>query len=588
MWIIKFIKKNDYYMDKPAFNLKGEEGNRTVIGGCLGILYVLIYIALFVYYLIQNYSDYSPTISNYSIAHSFEQDESVIIDKNIFEFAYAFYETGENFKNLEINDYKSEVKFIHEQLGDNYEYKPTDIGSIKKCPDLTPDELAEHLPYQRMLKINKNLLCDELQEDPQFSGNFLDHLIRNQVEATLDINLCSIPEIGNDICNNRKKLEDFSLDKDLRWTFGFKNSHLTTEKPVSGPDNGYVNFSDYIEQDFDLSLDHVIVVTLQINNIETDNNFIFDFFPHDVTTFYTLKAQHSLVPRALEVNNLRIKVVFELDKYEVNNTRSYVKFDSIIANIQAVTYLMDVFFMYIVSVFNFGKLDKLISNIVYQIKPNKSSNELKFSKFPIRGRGSSVYSNETPITKKIEIKGYSSDIPIDSNDKEILDLHGLDSKKQNNLESVNRPIKIKNFNQEEVIKPINTYAEDIIKLNLKREEIKIGLLDRLLIEFGLYSKENKNRDIVMYRIASAYLSKDLDVITYLNNMQDYEKLRDYLLTKDEKLRMILESKREISSNMNAEEVENNLESLNDRLNNVSNSLVEEIKQACYNLNSNLE
>ena len=582
MWIKKFIKKNDYYMDTPAFNLKGEDGNRTLIGGCLGILYIVIYIALFVYYLIQNYSDYSPTITNYTIAHSFEQDETVEIDKNIFEFAYAFYETGKTFKNLEINDYKSEIKFIHEQLGENYEYTPIEIGTIKKCYDLTKEELAEHLPYQRMFKIDKNLLCDELFENPKFSGNFLDHLIRNQVEATIDVNLCSVPDIGKDICTNRKKLLEFSLEKDLRWTFGYKNAHLSTEKPESGPDNGYVNFSDYIEQDFDLSLDHEIIVTLQINNIETDNNFIFDFFPHDLTKFYTLKAQHSLVPRALETNNLRVKIIFELDKYEVNNTRSYVKFDSIIANIQAVTYLMDVFFMYIASVFNFGKMDKLISNLVYQVKSNDTILKTKSNKLAIHSRGSSQYSKETPITKKVEIMGYSDNKQVGYKDIDVLDLHGLDSKKENYLESATRPVKINNFNQSEVIKPVNYYTTDIIKLNLKREELKISLLDRLFIELGIYSEENKSKEIVRYKIASTYLSKDLDVITYLNNMQEYEKLRDYLITKDEKLMLLLENKREITESMNVNEVENNLESLSNRLNNLSNSLIEEIKHACEN------
>ena len=158
--------------------------------------------------------------------------------------------------------------------------------------------------------------------------------------------------------------------------------------------------------------------------------------------------------------------------------------------------------------------------------------------------------------------------------------------------------KIDKANNDNISNKSNKNTNTIKNINyvrnqLKKDELKTNLLETLITElcpwipcFKKLSNKHKTDAKKKYLIASAYLSYDLDIITYLRNIQILEKLRDYTLSEDKKSLMNLDSRRLINSDFNLEEIEEKLEKDIEKFDDLNDSFVENIAIALSKTSDN--
>ena len=711
--MLEFIKRQDYYSETPAFKIKGEDGYKTLLGGVLFIIYFVIYFFLTLYYLINNYTNYKPIVSSiseasdYSIEHTFNHD--------IFQVAVSMFEEGKQIKPMKLS-FTSEIshekisainnQYIHENIGEFIECKVLENniinnakandsalghrnlnvdnnteGPVQSLSSTIQSRLDSNLyPYssfKQYLKVLENhSYCASFHDDIKVGGDLVNSGVKNNIIGHFDIDTCKIDEMNTDICSDNIKLSKFSKDKKLYWVMAFKNNHLTPDLK-----EGYSAFTDSIVGEFDLGSDHEIVMTYSKNILSTDNNFIFDFVPPQEITFPTFTIMHRLIPKDSNPDKVKIFLKLKLSNFDVNHSRGYVKLDSIIANIQAITYLVDVFFISLCQFFHYGKMDIFIANKAYQIfdnpetvksnrrnssivsnilknnivnnNNNVNSNKHKYSN--LYGKSSNFDSrlnsmDNTNNIRNLELNRnktlglelekspnvnskinneivYNDDInrlneneskkdkkvtnisnlelhKIDNNDvmsinsKEAFNNNYLTVKNKDNQNTHQILSKIDKANNDNISNKSNKNTNTIKNINyvrnqLKKDELKTNLLETLITElcpwipcFKKLSNKHKTDAKKKYLIASAYLSYDLDIITYLRNIQILEKLRDYTLSEDKKSLMNLDSRRLINSDFNLEEIEEKLEKDIEKFDDLNDSFVENIAIALSKTSDN--
>lgn len=574
MRLLEWIKRQDYYMETPTFKVKGEDGFQTIFGGILFLLYVLINLVLTLYYFISTYTDYKPTVT--SASRSRELELVSAYDKDNFEFVLAFYEeTHKGIKGMNILNPTS--SFTHEKFDLNAEdpHSIENIGQFSKCLDVE-NELHPENPFNTAKNIkglSDSMICSHFDKDLEIGGDFISNHKKNNIEGHFKFDTCLLEGITPQQCNSNEELSKFSLQQGFHWSFIYLNNHIDNLVP-----HGFSNFTDDIESKFDLGVDHKIIITYTRHQIDIDNNYIFNFFPNSNHAFHSIEVEHRLIPKEQEANFVRIEIEVNLNRIEFSHLREYTKMDSIIANIGAVTYLVDVAFGAIIAFFNYCKMDIYMFNKTYQIMDNKS----KISKSNIPFEKINSTSRPQSITASPNNLRVSDNRAMDTERKEdILHINKVDDAKS---ASTNRPI-VNNYSRIESntggrIHFNSKITSDHVKKSLTKSKINISLWDTIWAEF--YPECIKlNDEQKKYKVASAYLTYDLDVTTYLQMVQDFEKLRDFVLKDEEKLQMLVDQRRIVNAEMDYEEMEQQVEDEMEKMNNLNDSLIEKIHKAVH-------
>lgn len=361
---------------------------------------------------------------------------------------------------------------------------------------------------------------------------------------------------------------------------------------------GYTHFADYIEQQFDLGVNHRVEIIFTKNTLETDNNLIFNFMANDVKEFFTFDVKHTEVERLENLAQMEIVFDISFSRFEKNHTRSYEKLDSTLANIQAVTAIIDWLFAMMLGYFNSNSMEKYLANKVYLVQNSNSNNDYNSIKVSHNRQGSVITNvpfnninanntnNNIDQSLKVELKNSKEnklEIKSDTNRndnyyKEEPDIIELNSQSpsikfnnyQDNLSNDSKKKSINNGKGN--ISPINTQKKITLKIDqaktkLERSKIKINQSQILGYEdFSCCMNKNKNnkvyQEFLKLNLASIYLADDLDIINYLKQKQEFEYIKEMLLNENERFLLKGICPRRVHSNIEAEKVEEILEEKN--------------------------
>lgn len=382
----RFFINQDSFLEIPSFRVKGEDGYKTLTGGILYVVYLFFYMSISMYYLINNFSNYQPIISTYSTSTNFGNE--IILNHENIQLALSFYEEKESILPVTF-DISSEITHKKIDVINNI-FNEVSIGEAIKCKDLETIILSQNknnklenkdlqlLPFYQLKKhlnvLEDNTYCNYFKQNLIYGGDLLSTGLKNVLENEIIIDACSIKGITKEDCNNIQKLSTFSNLNNFNWIFLFKNFELNPNL-----DLGYNAFTESLQNEFDLGMDHIITFTYVKNILTTDNNFIFDFIKPKIITFPSFIINHLKVPRVGNSNEVKLIISFEQSSYDINHDRGYIRLDSILANIQAVVSIFEIFILYLGKLLNYGKLDVYIANKSYNVVNNnkKIKNSLK-------------------------------------------------------------------------------------------------------------------------------------------------------------------------------------------------------------------
>jgi hypothetical protein len=135
--------------------------------------------------------------------------------------------------------------------------------------------------------------------------------------------------------------------------------------PETKTETFYENYTVYIKN------------TITKNVMITDENYIFNIFPNVERTFYTSTVDIIVRPKSdREPASLNIFMTYEYANYAKYFQRSYMKIDSLLANIFSITQVLSAVLILMNYIFNHGNLEYTLMKHLYIFDDNTSGSNM--------------------------------------------------------------------------------------------------------------------------------------------------------------------------------------------------------------------
>ena len=262
---LSFIKEIDFYGKLPEFYLNGKTKKVTIIGRIFTILYIVLYIAYFVYKLYRTFT--RADLAFFDSDSEGSSTLSVDINKENFNFMFTFLDgsTGEAFQDETI-------------------YYPIAYFN---------DEILEMIPCS-IDNIGSQYI--ELFDDPQLDKYYciqhLDHnLIAYKDYFYIQIMACRNTTENNNHCQPKEVIDSYLNGNDMIIKL---EDILLNPKDYNFPTKPRgTDIYSYIFK----NIGQYIYIEMQLVNIVTNDNLIgFDFFEKERSDFYVRFGGVSTVP----------------------------------------------------------------------------------------------------------------------------------------------------------------------------------------------------------------------------------------------------------------------------------------------------
>ena len=502
-----FLEEVDFYGKEPELYINGNSQKVTFIGRIFTIIFIIIYIAIFIYKLYRMYQRIDITF--YDSYSDTGEIPSINVTNENFYIAFSIYDgsTGEPFIDETI--YYPVAYFKDNEIEQSLELGPCNINKIGS-------------------KYKKFFVDSPL--DKYYCFNEVNHTLKAYMNSfAFKIYPCKNTSENNNHCKSREII-DYYLNGN-NFVIKLEDILITPlifEKPVQERTNElyttlFKNFGQYL------------YIEMQIVNIETNDNIIgFDFLTNEKSENFIKYDTLEIIPQpGYDLND-------ENNNYPVCEVEFQLK-DKIFSEKRQYTQLIDVLgevggFMEIISSF-LGTICSFIVDILYEksIVNNLFSFDVKKKIVIIKNKGKDCKIKANNKRKINDNNNQSSRIlsandnynkknrkvfeDIDKNSENIL----IDKRKIANIMETNT-----NNNGDEIIKyenhlnkgKLKPYNIDCIgqekNSNLEKKYIK---LNNCLVYLGFcFIRKRKNVDNVLLDEGLSIIREKLDIFNILKNL----------------------------------------------------------------------
>ena len=507
MDFLRFVKNIDFYGKEPEFYINGNSQKVTFIGRIFTIIFIIIYIAIFIYKLYRMYQRIDITFYD-SYSDTGEIPSFNVTNEN-FYIAFSIYDgsTGEPFIDETI--YYPVAYFKDNEIEKSLELGPCNINKIGS-------------------KYKKFFVDSPL--DKYYCFNEVNHTLKAYMNSfAFKIYPCKNTSENNNHCKS-KEIIDYYLNGN-NFVIILEDILITPlqfERPVKERTNElyttlFKNFGQYL------------YIEMQIVNIETNNNIIgFDFLTNEKSENFIKYDTLEIIPQpGYDLND-------ENNNYPVCEVEFQLK-DKIFSEKRQYTQLIDVLgevggFMEIISSF-LGTICSFIVDILYEksIVNNLFSFDVKKKIVIIKNKGKDCKIKANNKRKINDNNNQSSRIlsandnynkknrkvfeDIDKNSENIL----IDKKKIVNIMETNTNnngdeiIKYENHLNKGKLKPYN--IDCMGKEKNSNQEKKYIKLNNCLVYLGFcFIRKRKNVDNVLLDEGLSIIREKLDIFNILKNL----------------------------------------------------------------------
>jgi len=316
------LKSSDIFGNIVGFKYEGDDRIKSVLGGCLTVLLLIITIVIVIIRFVNwGSNDYNLEVKT----SSFNKDLSFSDNFNstFFGFRLGVLELNKDGRPTTLGELNpigdSSINQVTLAAKPYLLEHQNKIGSIINCYENKENNMLPlFIKFQddSFKETYKNFLCSNISKETNITLGS-DFVVANQsdyIEANLIFDICKVtPKCTDHNALYTKLTNDFRLLFSLNNQFFDKHEH-----------KGYkTSISSYMYHRMDFNKDLVINVIVTKNIIITDPNHLFTIFPTYSNEFYSYQAVISETNRPADLNNvdrlLKVKIVFRDDDQDVAN-----------------------------------------------------------------------------------------------------------------------------------------------------------------------------------------------------------------------------------------------------------------------------
>jgi hypothetical protein len=468
--IKSIIKSFDSYEDIPQFNINGQTNMKSFLGGILSLTSLVFFLGILFYnfgLFISNNEPSAITTRQYRNTSEIE-----VLPKQFFNISLAMVNLGQRVTPSNLKSKSALFASAAIDLSKEQTLTTTPIGMFLNCSETTNQWFNDYQEVQTLFNLlgQGNGLCSQLDpsKDLKVGGNILKSLSTNALRGAIQYDLCGA--VGPEACTNSTILNSLPATG-LGILFENAYTNLTEEL-------GFTNFLDLSNSDINLGNDYIIEFTVTKNIMSTDINPIYSFVPNVESVFYTLTKTMTATQRPPRSKDLTVTINVLIDDYQYAISRSYIKIDSVLANVLSITQIIALVCQYINSFFSFAKIEYTMMTKLYE--------------FPITDdRSPKEAHNMVNIAPRVK-------------NEHSLGSHGNE--------------------QQGVLMEPSSFKRKFERRKLKKNP--------LLLLYDMFPScvSKKNINTILLLKGAKMISHEMNLIIMLKKLIEYEKLRDLLLS----------------------------------------------------------
>jgi hypothetical protein len=502
------VKITDQFPLNFRFFIKDQEQKKTLTGGILSILMIIITIGV----IVKNYLSFI-SWEDPIVRHSVEY----IGTKRSENFSLADMEmihsllNYPSFEPIDSNITVNSSENVYIELSDPFFFSSSNIGYFYNCTDANIKKLDStfYNDYFKSFYYFRNGLCFLNSNDSiQIGGNPIQTQEEAQTLFYFSVDVCSIKELKG-VCLNSSKLEKIQYI----YSFTIKNNYPNMSNP-----KGYDQFFDNYNNFFPFSNDINIDIKLVKNVISSDLNPIYDLFPNKESIFFSFSDISVTTAPSKNPSLITIKVKMKLDSFQNIYKRSYTKIDEALAAILSIYSSICLVCQALVNVFEYGTLDHFFMKKLYYFAPISKQSEVV--NFALSKHIKTINGNIVKVNLNPQENIQADDIVSSKSPRDILIKQNVTENKMIDKDYKITKIRI---NEVESSKPISEWKNIINGYPPERCTSKMILFDLCHCLRGIVTEDVKK--IVMAR---EYLVRDFNIINVLRTLHEFEKIKRIL------------------------------------------------------------
>eukprot|EP00347_Sterkiella_histriomuscorum_P018406 403345626 len=290
-YLKKLITSNDLFGKKIGLNYKGHESHKTLLGGTMSIICLLLVVIYFIMQLVDVFH-FKYTISTQTVYANLELHKEIIDSENL-EFAFQFINksSGIGLNLTQFNTFIDiQANFI---LQDDIGKQITKKIAFVECDS---DKLKGDRDFQQLLSQNQILYCPQYQP-----------LLLNLAQSTININFIDCSDISSTgtVCSSNHQ-EKLKILDELQVKLITVNDFFDVDEFYISPIKSQLNVLQFgISQNitnyllFDMKKGYAIAMDSMFANFFNNQNY--SYYTFDSSSSYT-EEKRSAVYTSLKLN----------------------------------------------------------------------------------------------------------------------------------------------------------------------------------------------------------------------------------------------------------------------------------------------
>jgi hypothetical protein len=362
-----FFASIDFFGEEIKFLINKNTSYKTKVGGIFSMIWCAIGVAVLIFNLKKVFQKQDPTTSTFQqvlpakIENITTDDLQMIVDlnENDSNNVLTFYDFNITTIASKVTQFKNQRISVNTEVP-SYNLINEDSG-WKKCQTLKESKLANLMKIGNQVK--EVQWCSYFKDDLLLGGDYAETGYVNLISNSFYIDLCSIKNIPKEKCKNETYLNaqydntNWGLDIRLMDKYYNDSAH-----------EGYSPYSTFEIVHLDFKKEYQFFIRLRKNVVETDDNFIFNFFEKRINIFYSISSRTMVEFTKTDgkFGYQRIMWNIQLDKGNTIYVRSYFKLDSALANFAVILNFTKLLLVSINRIVNWDSFGDHLINQLYR------------------------------------------------------------------------------------------------------------------------------------------------------------------------------------------------------------------------------
>jgi len=478
----KCLEMFDLFGQKGFVYVKSSEMLTTSTGGILSILLCITLVVAFGFYLAQLFDRGIVAVSTSTIV---DPDVSLLLNGSTFMFAVGFNRSASAMLNGSL-DFQLEISDTH-RSDNGTRTSQTDTTQMIPCPidyftNVNNINYTPQYNYYDMGSLYCPNISDPRASNLSLAGNFLAKEFRYMKISVFPCNNATHAQFGLPPCQNQETIDNI-LETIGRMRFQvYFPTYIVNLYDFNTPIMGNISNQEWLLSPSGLQIFSNMFLTKEV--ILTDANYLYSR-SNDTRTVWTVPMSNFRDEMYnYDNSNELINVTIRMDINGITYYRNYMKIPDLLSKVGGLVPLLFAAFGFMAIRYNQYKIKNFVANEIYTVEKEKD-----------------------PRSKDSGNSSFMSDA-------QVHDLEGGDE-----MHSAAEDKKVKTFNR-----TLSRY--------LDKEKMKSSCW-RFVQSTACFWLPSTKKKLYQYFTAEKKLREDLDIISIVKRINQLEKFKDLMFTKDQ-------------------------------------------------------